>query len=280
WIANFKGGTVSLLNTAGQVLSPAGGFTQGNLAKPQGLAIDQQGNVWIASFGTNTVVEYPKGDPTQARVISGGGLEKSFGVAVDAQGNIWVTDGAESTKPGQVTRIAPDGSFLDQQPITGGGLRSPQGIAIDSDGNAWVANLFSASVTEIGSNGKVVPGSPLRAGGSLKGPWGIAVDGSDHVWVAGFLNQNVVELCGVKTDLCPPGLHTGEPISPKKAGYTSKALEHLTAIAIDQSGNVWAANNWSSGSPLHEYVGGNGLVEMIGVATPVKTPMIGLPQSP
>jgi len=280
WIGNFKGNTMSLLNTSGQVLSPPGGFTQGNVSKPQGLAIDQQGDVWIANFGNNSVTEYPKGDPTQAREITGGGLEKSFGIAVDGQGNVWVTDGAESTKPGQVTRIAPDGTLLAQQPITGGGLRSPQGIAIDSAGNAWVANLFSASVTEIGSDGTIKAGSPLRAGGSLKGPWGIAVDGADHVWVAGFLNENVVELCGVQTDRCPPGLHTGDPISPKKTGYTSKSLQHLTAIEIDQSGNVWAANNWSSGSPLKQYVAGNGLVEMIGVATPVKTPMIGLPESP
>jgi hypothetical protein len=280
WIGNFKGNTMSLLNTSGQVLSPPGGFTQGNISKPQGLAIDAQGDVWIANFGNNSVTEYPKGDPTQAREITGGGLEKSFGIAVDGQGNVWVTDGAESTKPGQVTRIAPDGTILDQQPITGGGLRSPQGVAIDSAGNAWVANLASASVTEIGSDGKVKPGSPLRAGGSLKGPWGIAVDGADHVWVAGFLNENVVELCGVQTNRCPPGLHTGDPISPKKTGYTSKSLQHLTAIEIDQSGNVWAANNWSSGSPLKQFVAGNGLVEMIGVATPVKTPMIGLPQAP
>ncbi len=41
------------------------------------------------------------------------------------------------------------------------------------------------------------------------------------------------------------------------------------------SGNVWVANNWAQIDPT---VGGDGLVEFIGAAAPVRTPLIGLPQ--
>ena len=60
-------------------------------------------------------------------------------------------------------------------------------------------------------------------------------------------------------------------------GFTNGGLQHITAVQVDQSGNVWAANNWASISPI---VGGDGLVEFIGAAEPVETPKIGPQQQP
>jgi hypothetical protein len=48
-------------------------------------------------------------------------------------------------------------------------------------------------------------------------------------------------------------------------------------VQIDASGNVWVANNLKRIAPT---VGGDGLVEFIGLAAPVKTPLIGPPQRP
>jgi hypothetical protein len=53
-------------------------------------------------------------------------------------------------------------------------------------------------------------------------------------------------------------------------------LQHLTAVQVDQSGNVWLANNWRRIAPTV----GDGLVELIGAAPPVATPMIGPPVAP
>ncbi|HEX3946590.1 MAG TPA: NHL repeat-containing protein, partial [Acidimicrobiales bacterium] len=278
WTGNFKGSSVSLLGPTGQILSPPQGFTEGAISKPQGVVVDQDGNVWIANFGNASVTEYPGGNPGQARSVTGGGLSKPFGIAVAANGDLWVTDGAESPKPGSVTRISPQGTIIGD-PITGPGLRSPQGIAVDSGGGVWVANLFSRSVVRISPSGSIV-GPPLRGQGSIVGPWGIAVDGKDHVWVADFFKKAIVELCGRQSAACPPGVGIGQPISPAKTGFTSAATQHLTDIAIDQSGNVWAANNFSSGSPLKHYVGGDGLIELVGQGAPVATPQIGPPRQP
>src|SRR5215211_7801257 len=79
---NFKGGNLaSLLTSTGQAVYP-NGTTAGSLQAPQGIAVDQSDNVWIANHGGNSVTMYPKGDPGQARVISGGGLYRPFTVAI------------------------------------------------------------------------------------------------------------------------------------------------------------------------------------------------------
>ncbi|HEX8754330.1 MAG TPA: NHL repeat-containing protein [Solirubrobacterales bacterium] len=285
WVGNYAGNSVSLFDSSGDPLSPArtatanGGFTEGEIAKAQGLAVDQHGNVWIPNFGGESVTVYWGGNPATHTVVRGGGISKPFDIAVDRSGNAWVTDESTSGTPGGVTKILPNGTVAPGSPITGGGLRSPQGIAVDSGGNLWVANLLSSSVTEIAGNGKVYKRSPIKVK-SLTGPWGIAVDGEDNVWVAGFRGPSLTELCGRKPGNCPRGKRTGDAISPAETGFQSRALQHLTAVQVDQSGNVWVANNWSTGSSLAQFVGGNGLVEFIGAAAPVKTPLIGPPERP
>lgn len=279
WNANFAGDSVSVSAPDGTPLSPPAGYDAGSPTKPQGIAVGPNGDVWVASFGDDSVIRYPGGvpDPRTAQKIRGGGIEKPFGVQVDARGHAWVTNGAESGR-GSVTELLPDGTPTRRSPIRGGGLRSPQGLALDSVGNVWVGNLVSRSVTRLLPDGRIAPGSPIR--GSILGGWGVAVDGDDHVWVAGFLGANVTELCGVRRRTCPPGVGTGAPISPPRAGYASAGFEHVTAVQIDPSGNVWLANNWTLGSSFREFVGGNGLVQLVGAAAPVKTPLTALPRRP
>ena len=106
------------------------------------------------------------------------------------------------------------------------------------------------------------------------------VDGDGNVWVAGFHDPAITLLCGAASRTCPGDRRIGDPISPAKHGYSTKGLQHVTAVQVDPSGNVWAANNWTTGSPLSQFVGGNGLVEFIGAAPPVAAPLIGPPQRP
>jgi hypothetical protein len=269
----FVGGhTVSAFNDRGVPISPTG-YTQGEISGPQGIAVDQRGNVWIANHTNDTVTEYPYGDPTTTRVIHGGGLSKPFAIAIDRRGNVWVDDNAiDRAEAGQLTRISPDG--VAHGPIAVGALSSPQGMAFDQSGNLWVANLGSSSVTELRSDGRVLHRIRSR---SLVGPWSVAVDGAGNVWVASFLRGSLTEICGAHVAACPPGTHTGQAISPVASGFTNGGLQHLTAVQVDESGNLWVANNWRRIAPP---LGGDGLVEFVGTAPPVRTPLIGPPQRP
>lgn len=280
WVANFAGNSLSAFDAQGRALSPRGGWTKGGFSRPQGVAVDRRGNVWVANFGNDSVTLLPGGDHRRARSITGGGIFKPFAIQADDRGHVWVTNGAESGRPGSVTELLPDGTPSAQSPITGGGLRSPQGLALDSRSNKWVANLADRTVTRLLPDGRLAPESPLRLA-SVRGGWGIAVDGADHVWVADFLGGAVTELCGVRAATCPPGARrAGAPISPRRSGYVNRGFEHITGIQIDQAGNVWLANNWTKGSPFSQFVGGNGVVALVGAAEPVAAPLIGLPRAP
>jgi hypothetical protein len=71
------------------------------------------------------------------------------------------------------------------------------------------------------------------------------VDGNDNVWISNFAmaSSPIVQLCGVRTEACPPGMKTGDQISPP-GGYVGGGLQMQTDLAIDPAGNVWVMNNW------------------------------------
>jgi hypothetical protein len=294
WMGSFGGNALAKYSADGTPSSPSTGWSNGGLDHPQGIAIDQKGNVWIANNygpesppGQGDVVVYPGGDPAKAVKITGGGLNHPFAVQIDGYGRAWVTNagpgGAKlvGTRAavlvgkfgGSVTVIGPNFKPTSFSPIESSSFKWPLGLAIDSEGNAWVANYFSSSITEIGPKGSVAGVYKLPPG-TL--PWSEAVDGSDHVWVAGFGRPAVWELCGVGTNSCPKGAKAGDLLSPKH-GYQSYAFQHFTSVQVDQSGNVWLSNNWSK---LYPPTGGIGIAELIGVATPVCTPLQPLPVAP
>ncbi|MFJ4008232.1 hypothetical protein [Streptomyces sp. NPDC090026] len=289
--------SVSEFTADGRPLSPPQGWRQGDIVQPQGTASDRQGTIWIANCGSRSVTRIPKGNPRRARNITpgGGSLIKPFGVTVDTRGRAWATgNGSDS-----VSLLSPQGAPL--RSVTGGGIKRPMGVASDSLGNVWVANggavvapcegttpamvaeavedivtrHVDASVTMVRSDG-TTPAKPFVNDGLFL-PWGIAVDGNDTVWVANFGGHRLANLCGARQSACPPGLHTGDPISPAGTGYPSEGLERNTAVQIDPSGNVWLANNWRN-VPLQTNPGGHEMVVFIGLAAPVRTPLLGPPR--
>jgi hypothetical protein len=279
-------------------LSPADtGFIEGPpypplppapLPQPQGTASDQRGNIWIANCGSDSVTQFRNGNHSDSSNFTGIGLVAPFGMAIDIEGNAWITGNTSDT----VAALAVDGTPLSGSPFGGGGISAPLGIAVDSLDNVWVANSGGVPI------GSVLCGSPKTPGGtpsvteirrtdrrmvSFTGggqttPWGIAVDGNDNIWVANFAGQRLTELCGSRPSKCPPGLNTGDPISPD-TGYSFDGLTRNTGVAIDPSGNVWLANNWMNVVFLTN-PGGHELVEFIGLAAPIKTPLIGPPEQP
>jgi hypothetical protein len=63
--------------------------------------------------------------------------------------------------------------------------------------------------------------------GGLPGPWVAVVDGDDNVWFSNFSSAGhspLTELCGVRTETCPPGMKTGDEIGPP-SGYGGGRVE-------------------------------------------------------
>ena len=316
WVGNFgfaargcdktpPSNSVSLFGPDGRAISPGfhtvqeegrevtkGGFEQGGISWPQGTVSDREGNIWIANCGNGSVTRFPEGKPWLAENSGVGSLNRPFDVAVDAAGTAFVTSNNENA----VAVFGADGGL--ERKIGGHGIFRPMGIAVDSRGYVWVANsgkiappckqgekidlsggFVKGSVTLIQPNGQPAP-RPAIEGAGLQTPWGIAVDGNDNVWVANFSGQRLSAVCGARPGLCPAGKRrTGASISPNRSGYGFDGLVRNTGVKIDPSGNVWLTNNWKR-SPFQTNPGGYQIVAYLGLAAPIRTPLIGPPERP
>ncbi len=280
-----------------------GGWEDGEISWPQATVSDKKGNIWIANCGNNSVTKYVEGNheaainyPQSDFQIDAAlpknrfGFSRPFGIAIDPAGDAYVTANDSAT----VVKLNREGKVLRR--IKGGGLHRPLGIASDSRGNVWVGNSTwvvapcvgefhqqrgpgkGGSVTLIKRGGKVAAG-PISNGG-IRNAWGIAIDGKDNVWVANFSGQRLSELCGARPQNCPRGKRrTGAAISPEGTGYGFDGLVRNTGVAVDPSGNVWLANNWKQ-KAIQTNPGGYQIVAYLGIAAPVKAPLIGPPEQP
>jgi hypothetical protein len=306
---------------------PEGITFGGKLGLMQGIIVTPSGDVWSVGVEKNQLVFFPKGDLSKAKLLCEGdsaepckSFRSPFHLGIDQQDRIWVTNAASD----HVVRFpASDPSKVETFKVG----YSPGGLAIDSQGNVWVTNHFGSgprglaklvelalvqkaggnldekltytmfeqkggkdggSVTLLRPDGTEYPGSPF-IGGGLPGPWAAVVDGNDNVWFSNFASAQspIVELCGVRTENCPPGFKTGEQISPP-GGYVGGGLQMQTDLAIDPAGNVWVMNNWQDidscfgtpPEPLSTRCGGQGVTIFYGMAKPVRAAQIGPAHAP
>lgn len=307
-------GSVSQFTASGIPLSPSTGYqgcnppaSQNCPLRAQGMVADAQGNIWIASFGNDSLYVFPGGDTTQgvsAYQYPGAG---PFGIALVPDGTVWMTNGggiAGQHISSVVKYQFVNGTLQQVVNINPVGM-ALKGISVDSLGNAWVASQGTSSVYVFGPDGTPKGQFGTNGQGGVGNPWGVTVDGDDNVWVSSFgplqlgsnwTNGRISKLCGFKPGACPPGVLPGQPISPS-TGYTVPSarsqvrlhdgtplygkcgppsytpLMRLTNSLIDQAGNVWALNNWKPdfNIDITSNPGGDGVVIFVGLATPPAT---------
>ena len=278
-------GTINVLDP-----QPSGGFTQGDILGPQGTVSDQQGNIWIASSSPggeaqSKIVLYLNGDPNNpnnpAPFVSDM-FANPFDIAIDAEGNAWVTfetdgsGGSSSGGEGGVVKLSydPDTGTFSAINIANEDIRRPFGIAIDPFGYIWVSNndaLRGKSVSVLSPTGRLIDSFALTS--SIDdGPWGINSDGNGNIYVAAFTSQRFYVLCGFQTKTCPDGATTGDVISPAEGYRPTGFLERPTGLELDSGGSVWIVNNFQTNP---ENAGGTSILQYIGLAAPVQTPLIG-----
>jgi hypothetical protein len=247
---------------------------------PFHLGIDPQDRIWVSNSGIDHLTRFPASDPSKTENFKTGGFNSS-GLGIDSQGNVWVTNRFGSGLLGMAHLV-------------------DMGVRLKLDGVEKASDFLTKTMSEQkgGKNGGSVvvlrpdgtqyPGSPFMGGG-LPGPWAAAVDGNDNVWISNFAmpSSPIVELCGVRTETCPPGMKTGDQISPP-GGYVGGGLQMQTDIGVGPAGDVWAINNWQDidscvGTPnesLSTRCGGQGVVIFFGMAKPVHAPQIGPARQP
>jgi hypothetical protein len=244
---------------------------------PFHLAIDQQDRIWITNAVGDTVTRFPASDPSKVEVFPTGG-HSGKGMAIDSQGNAWITntmgEGLDLKIKLELLEMKLTGKMAAFHSVVYNYLHGHRGLG---------------SVSMLRPDGSPAPGSPFHGGGSTWGSWGVVIDGNDQVWISNFGSDgSITHLCGARTETCPPGMKTGDPISPP-AGYVGGGMDPLTDIAVDPAGNVWVADNWqrpdscfspSSDEAKSTRCGGNGLTVFYGMAKPVRAPQIGPARAP
>jgi len=303
WISNLVGSSISKFSSVGAALSPFTGFTGGGLDNPRSVAIDGSGNVWVTSLSDLNFSKFSSaGVPLSPSTgYTGGGLSFPVAIAIDGFGNVWIAD--EYTSPYRVSEFTSAGAAISpSNGFTGGGLDVTYSIAIDGSGSAWISNGANNTISKFSSMGVALSPSTGFTGGGLFDPGPITIDSSGNLWAANYSNQSVTKLSNAGAALSPSTGFTGggvngtngiaidgsgnifvansagsvsefsssgTAISPS-TGYTSTGLGNPYFMAIDGSGNAWVVN-----------FEGNSVVELIGVAAPVITPICaGLPSIP
>jgi hypothetical protein len=263
----LPGNSVSVFNSSGQSVAGSSGFTDGGIYYPTGVAIDTDGSAWVVDYGDSHLTHLSSsGQPLSgADGVTSPLLAFPDAVAIDGNHNAWVAD--QSAPPlgsWVVTKVSPDGSQFTNYPCGWG----PAGLAIDQLGNIWVANYYGNSISEISSSG-VVLANGSYAGGGIDHPQGIAVDGAGNVWISSYrsppgFSSALTELAGASNTAVP-----GTVLSPAAGLGLDAGLVEPFAVAVDASGNLWISNFATST-----------LTEFIGLAAPVRTPLIGPPAAP
>ena len=194
-IRRIAGTGTAGLGLAGPIPFPA---TLSSLDRPQAVAVNAQGVVFVADTYNNRVVKVtPQGQVTavagdgkagysgDGRLAAFAELNEPTGVAVDAKGNLYIADSANNVvrrvdaKTGIITTVAGDfaadkasdglGGFSgDGGPATSAQLNDPQGVALDGAGDLFIADTFNNAVREVTPAGVIstVVNSAPAAGGT------------------------------------------------------------------------------------------------------------------
>jgi hypothetical protein len=300
----WPAGGVSAFDANANALSLApNGYTTGGVRRVQGTVVDDDDNVWFASYGTGNgdgnVVVYIEPDPNVTPFsyasYAAGPTATPFDIAIAADGSAWVTN--SNPESSGIVHLQRNGTeTLTSSPQIDIG-QTTKGIQIDSAGNIWVASGGDDHVYVFDSTGNFLGGFQ---GGGIDGPWGCTLDGDDNLWVANFgplepgsnFHGRLTQLAGINATTH----RLGDGLTPQ-TGYTlpsagSPVLLHdttplygtgtksfipmmrTTGVNIDAAGNVWTCNNWkpnfdndaiggATGNP-----GGDGMLIWVGLAKP------------
>jgi sugar lactone lactonase YvrE len=195
----------------GQTGSLDGAGSAAQFDQPSGLAIDSQGNLYVADTGNSTI---RKVTPS--------------GVVTTLAGTAGMTGSAD----GQGSAAL---------------FSSPTGIALDSSGNVYVTDTGNGTIRKITASGdsSTIAGTPGTMGSSngtgadalFNAPTGISVDPSGNLYVADSGNDTirVITPAGSVTTLAGLALQTGEI----DAFGIGARFNNPTGVTLDADGNVY-----------------------------------------
>lgn len=220
-------------DTTGIRFSGDGGpGVQAQISFPEGLAVDGEGNLFIADTANHRVRQV--GADGIIRTVAGIGtpgysgdngpalqaqLYHPWGLAIDRDGNLLIADAGnhcirKMSRGGRITTVAGDGtagSDGDDGPATAARLRFPAHIAVDSQGQIFIADGPSHRIRKVGQDGSI--STLVGEGGTVDptpvaSPAGMVIDRSGNLYLADPTRHVIRKFAGVAAT----GLIAGAPL--------------------------------------------------------------------
>ena len=115
-------------------------------SNPLGLAVDANGNLFVADNGNGAVKEIlAAGGYATVNTLATDGLSAINGLAVDGNGNVYVANTGNQT----VLELPAANGYATVNTLAGG-FSNPYGVAVDGSGNVFVADAINTAITERG----------------------------------------------------------------------------------------------------------------------------------
>ena len=170
----------------GRLIIGRAGDTPGALNDPSAVAVDGEGNLYVADAGNARIQKFaPDGGFLTATGSAGAGegqFNQPGDLAVDGQGNVYVID----TWNHRVQKFDSDLKYI----ATWGegatsllapgdyGMWGPRSVTVDGDGNVWVVDTGTSRARKFSPTGELLAtlGEQGREQGQFREPVGIAFD--------------------------------------------------------------------------------------------------------
>jgi streptogramin lyase len=205
----------------------------GGLNEPVGAVYGPDGNLYVASFGTNSILRY---NPTTGAflgtfVSSGsGGLNHPTGLFFGSDGKLYVVSQGNNS----VLRYnGTTGAFLDTFVTSGsGGLSEAQRAAFGPDGNLYVSSGNTNSILRYnGSTGAFLNAFVSAGSGGLASPTGFVFGPDGKLYVNSTNNNSVLRYDGTS------GAFLGAFVASGGGG-----LAHPTDLMFGPDGNLYVSS--------------------------------------
>ncbi|MFY9728903.1 MAG: hypothetical protein WAJ87_25615 [Bryobacteraceae bacterium] len=245
---------------------------------PNGVALDNAGDLFIADTGNSRVREISNGIITTVAGngtfgLSGDGgpatsaqLNSPFGVAVDSLGNVFIADFGNNrvrkVTGNAITTVVGGGSSIGDATTGAFGyainaqLFFPEGVALDSAGDLYIADFDNGRIRKVSSPSSVittVAGNGIfgfggdngpAANAELDGPSGLAVDLAGNLYIADSGNNRVRM---VSTGVITTVAGNGTPgFSGDHSSATGAELYGPSGVAVDANGNLYIADYFNN----------------------------------
>ena len=243
-----------------------GPATKAQLDFPAGVAVDQEGNLYISDENNRRIRKVDKDGiittfaGTGEEGYSGDGgpatsakLTDTGGIAFDDRGNLYLADYTSVRKidpSGTITTVAGTGRLGfsgDGGPATEARVTAYH-IALDRQGNIYFTDTDNQRVRKVDRDGIITTiagsgdtgysgdGGPATEA-AFEGPWGIAVDGEGNVFISDHQNCVVRKIDRNGTITTVAG--TGEPGFNREKGPANKVmLNDPVGLFVDRDSGV------------------------------------------